>query len=233
MNSTLIYGLVIFLILLLVVIGGVIYQKQQAKIPTTPPLVSCQMSNWERIGSCSKECGGGIQKFQRSIIKQGTDCPSNLTKEEACNQDPCMITISKPLGTQLQWPNSNLQLISKVDFPKGTVKQIDLEFDSGMIYISDDKCNGGIKLIATDNLGSRVYESERIKIPSISKRTGQPLQFQKKTFNVNIPVQKEIFGLGTNNFLNFYIQIVDAAFMLFDCVAAVVPKILTIKLQAN
>jgi len=52
----------------------------------------CKVSDWSDWGSCSKTCGGGVQKRTRRVLSQpcsgGANCP-NLEESRQCNTQSC------------------------------------------------------------------------------------------------------------------------------------------------
>jgi hypothetical protein len=56
--------------------------------------IDCAESTWSGFGSCSEQCGGGIQKSARSVVTQaahgGAAC-RKLTSYKTCNTHPCPI----------------------------------------------------------------------------------------------------------------------------------------------
>lgn len=59
-----------------------------------PCPVDCVLSEWAPYGSCSANCGGGIQDRERSIVTPGAhggvNCSSvDLTEQQACNEISC------------------------------------------------------------------------------------------------------------------------------------------------
>ena len=55
--------------------------------------LDCQWSEWKKVGQCSKSCGTGTQKFQRTIQVSsqngGKSCVGESTKTETCNSHAC------------------------------------------------------------------------------------------------------------------------------------------------
>ena len=54
--------------------------------------VDCQWSNWTTSGSCSKTCGGGIQKSTRYKTvseSNGGSCSGLSEKSDSCNTQEC------------------------------------------------------------------------------------------------------------------------------------------------
>ena len=65
-------------------------------------LVDCMWSSWEAWSTCSKSCGGGKRSSKRTsnqlsqrdhpsnaTTEGNDDCPTEDTREEECNADPC------------------------------------------------------------------------------------------------------------------------------------------------
>lgn len=52
----------------------------------------CHVSQWEAASACNATCGGGVQKFRRSVVEPagplGMACPA-LETQRACNMQPC------------------------------------------------------------------------------------------------------------------------------------------------
>eukprot|EP01013_Petalomonas_cantuscygni_P015357 TRINITY_DN3164_c0_g1_i1.p1 TRINITY_DN3164_c0_g1~~TRINITY_DN3164_c0_g1_i1.p1 ORF type:complete len:6949 (+),score=1286.42 TRINITY_DN3164_c0_g1_i1:147-20993(+) len=67
--------------------------KEERLCNTDPCPVNCVVTNWTMQGSCSAECGGGVQAYTRSIEVQpvgtGAACPKEMYKTEPCNEDRC------------------------------------------------------------------------------------------------------------------------------------------------
>ena len=56
------------------------------------PPVDCRWVSWQKDGKCSKECGGGKQKYTRwKMVNEahGGKCEGKSTKEEDCNTQAC------------------------------------------------------------------------------------------------------------------------------------------------
>ena len=54
----------------------------------------CVVSGWTKDGTCTKQCGGGKQKFTRSVVTPAEGdgkCPTDMSKEEDCNTAPCPV----------------------------------------------------------------------------------------------------------------------------------------------
>ena len=55
--------------------------------------VDCEVSDWTEWSSCSKTCGSGFQKRERSIVKQpknnGKPCEGNLDETKTCELEEC------------------------------------------------------------------------------------------------------------------------------------------------
>ena len=53
------------------------------------------MSAWEPAGDCDVTCGGGLQDWIRHVeieaAHSGDACPSDLTKQEPCNNWDCPV----------------------------------------------------------------------------------------------------------------------------------------------
>ena len=52
------------------------------------------LTEWSEYGSCSEECGGGIQESNRTCTNPipqhgGTDCVGDLERTRECNKEPC------------------------------------------------------------------------------------------------------------------------------------------------
>eukprot|EP00933_Yihiella_yeosuensis_P038337 TRINITY_DN3227_c0_g1_i2.p1 TRINITY_DN3227_c0_g1~~TRINITY_DN3227_c0_g1_i2.p1 ORF type:complete len:391 (-),score=62.04 TRINITY_DN3227_c0_g1_i2:319-1434(-) len=60
-----------------------------------PCPVHCKMSPWSSWGTCTKTCGGGIQKATRKVLVNAQHgapaCPTDLVKSQGCNKDSCPI----------------------------------------------------------------------------------------------------------------------------------------------
>jgi len=70
--------------------------KYEGKPCNTQPCGNdCQLSDWEYVSgsTCSKPCGGGTRTMKRTILvpaaNGGAACPTDLTKEVACNAEAC------------------------------------------------------------------------------------------------------------------------------------------------
>ena len=70
---------------------------------TVIPL-NCEVA-WSSWSDCDKNCGGGVQTQQGTIITQplngGVACPTSLTKSQACNTQSCPHT--SPLNCEVAW----------------------------------------------------------------------------------------------------------------------------------
>ena len=68
--------------------------------PTQAP-TACEVSDWNKLGACSKTCGDGTVQWTRSIIKPGigsgpgSTCP-RLTETHSCNLGPCPTATTTP-----------------------------------------------------------------------------------------------------------------------------------------
>lgn len=55
--------------------------------------VDCEVSDWTEWSSCSKTCGSGSQKRERSIVKQpknnGKPCEGNFEETKTCEVEDC------------------------------------------------------------------------------------------------------------------------------------------------
>ncbi|CAJ1404583.1 unnamed protein product [Effrenium voratum] len=52
----------------------------------------CALGNWTKVGKCSKTCGGGKQRFERSVLTPavgGRPCPALRERQEDCFDQPC------------------------------------------------------------------------------------------------------------------------------------------------
>ena len=58
-----------------------------------PRPIDCQWSDWIKDGHCSKTCGGGIEKWYRTIKVQprnrGKECNGTQYRENRCNEHTC------------------------------------------------------------------------------------------------------------------------------------------------
>ena len=76
---------------------GALKETRPCNTHDCPVDVDCVVSNWTKNGVCSKECGGGEQRFTRTIetaaAHGGKACPSleNLEKTEPCNTHDCPV----------------------------------------------------------------------------------------------------------------------------------------------
>ena len=56
-------------------------------------LEHCKWSSWGRWSKCSKSCGGGSQKRQRTVAKTdkhgGKACVGSNTERKTCNTQKC------------------------------------------------------------------------------------------------------------------------------------------------
>jgi hypothetical protein len=72
---------------------GPFMEEQACKIKECP--VECEISKWLTTGDCTKVCGGGTQREERQILQAaqhgGEACPSDLTRDVPCNEDPCAV----------------------------------------------------------------------------------------------------------------------------------------------
>ena len=68
--------------------------EETESCPMDPCPVDCVVGEWTNVGSCDKECGGGMQQQTRSVITPaqhgGAVCPT-LTQSVSCNTQPCPI----------------------------------------------------------------------------------------------------------------------------------------------
>eukprot|EP00746_Dinoflagellata_sp_MGD_P126039 gnl/MRDRNA2_/MRDRNA2_60966_c0_seq1.p1 gnl/MRDRNA2_/MRDRNA2_60966_c0~~gnl/MRDRNA2_/MRDRNA2_60966_c0_seq1.p1 ORF type:complete len:1834 (+),score=388.57 gnl/MRDRNA2_/MRDRNA2_60966_c0_seq1:203-5503(+) len=63
--------------------------------------IDCSMSEWADDGTCSEQCGGGLQMKRRFVETQnafgGISCPNDIEKEVECNEHLCPVA---PIGEQ-------------------------------------------------------------------------------------------------------------------------------------
>ncbi|CAF1118434.1 unnamed protein product, partial [Adineta ricciae] len=50
---------------------------------------STRLSSWSDWETCSKSCGGGIQKRRRTCVLNGDKCSECLEETRSCNESPC------------------------------------------------------------------------------------------------------------------------------------------------
>merc|ERR1719509_304038 len=81
--------------------------------------VDCQQSSWKQEGSCSATCGGGEQRFTRTILTQpqhgGRPC-GGLATSQPCKQEACPGTLVLLTGG---WDGSTTYLSSTELYPGG------------------------------------------------------------------------------------------------------------------
>merc|ERR1719428_1383158 len=70
-------------------------QTEEKDCFSGPCPVDCEISDWIMEGVCSLTCGGGLQRWKRTILveaQHGAEaCPSTLEKDEPCNTDGCPV----------------------------------------------------------------------------------------------------------------------------------------------
>jgi len=77
--------------------GGVACPETEQIISCSadPCPIDCVLTNWAEDGGCSKSCGGGKQRFVRSVDVQpahgGRACEDGRDKEEDCEQQTCPV----------------------------------------------------------------------------------------------------------------------------------------------
>lgn len=197
MNKTAVIVIVILVIILISVIGVLNYyfnKPYQEPKDDNIQDTNCQVSDWITDGGCSKQCGGGFQKYKRTVIKQANDCPE-LTKTENCNTDPCVFKLSKNLTGNFNWFGNNIdkQKIHSDVFPEnGVISQVKIVFDA-IIQKTFWSCNkNNVSLVITDNEFNEVYKSSDIPINRIE--TSENYEEINKTFSdLNVPVRKGIY----------------------------------------
>jgi hypothetical protein len=74
-------------------------EKREGVCNATPCPVNCELTDWEKDGSCSKTCGGGEQIWRKRVEVQhahgGEECVAEDSEErykkEACNEEACPV----------------------------------------------------------------------------------------------------------------------------------------------
>lgn len=71
------------------------------------PGSDCVVGNWQRVGSCTRTCGGGLLTEERPVLKAalhgGKACPEQLSRQVDCNTVPCPVVVAD--CKMSQWMN--------------------------------------------------------------------------------------------------------------------------------
>merc|ERR1719379_3046274 len=61
------------------------------------PGSDCVVGDWQRVGSCTRTCGGGLLTEERPVLAAavhgGKACPTQLSREVDCNTVPCPVMV--------------------------------------------------------------------------------------------------------------------------------------------
>eukprot|EP00392_Amoebophrya_sp_AT5.2_P000201 g201.t1 len=69
--------------------------------------VDCILAEWSEFGTCTADCGGGIQRRERAILQKpkngGTPCEAALVQVQGCAKWQCESTVNCAWGQWTSW----------------------------------------------------------------------------------------------------------------------------------